>query len=119
MLTLGSVPSGASYVGKLLHRFRRDVEAAVLERNGLLTLLDQAAINTALRWERHALLSQRWLCKHAETMNHDQRLAYSREIARASDHRDRALRELGLKPREDDLTALYSTAIPVDPTPDA
>ncbi|MDX1945220.1 MAG: hypothetical protein SFU86_07425 [Pirellulaceae bacterium] len=59
-------------------------------------VLDAAVINTAARWEQHALLATRWLRISFDQLSHDQRLNFSREIARASSERDKALRELRL-----------------------
>ena len=117
-LSLGTMPTGASYVGTLSNRFRRELEAAVEAAKGEISILDAASINTACRWERHALLAQRWLRKHSEDMTHDQRLAYSKEIANASSNRDKALRELGID-RSDTLASLYEVPATVTPTNDA
>jgi hypothetical protein len=54
-----------------------------------------------LRWERHAALAQRWLVKAGDTLKPDQRLSFSREIARASSERDKALAALKLETRPD------------------
>jgi hypothetical protein len=94
--SLGSVPTGASYVGKLMHEFRRQLEACVLKAKGEISFTDACHVNTAARWERHALLTTRWLKLHAETMTHDQRLNYSRDIGRASENRDRSISALKL-----------------------
>lgn len=95
--TLGRLPKGASYAGKLLHEFRRQLEAVVMEAKGKITFTDSCSINTAARWERHALLAGRWLNLHAETMNHDQRLAYSAAVGKASEARDKAIAALKLQ----------------------
>jgi hypothetical protein len=76
------------------------LEDAVLTRRNEVDLHDAAVIQTAVRWERHALLCQRWL-RHADgTLTADQRLAFSREIARASAERDKCIRLLGLDRRD-------------------
>lgn len=80
-----------------------------MDLKGEVSLMDAANINTAVRWERHALLAQRWLRHNAHEMTHDQRLAYSKEIANASSNRDKALRELGIDKPQDDFTTLYAT----------
>jgi len=120
-LSLGTMPKGASYVGQLSCRFRRDLEAAVMAIKGEISLMDAAYINTACRCERHALLAQRWLRHNAHEMTHDQRLNYSKEIANASMSRDKALGKLGIDKRQDDFKTLYATAQnvskPEDDTP--
>lgn len=94
--TLGSVPAGASYVGKLLHEFRRQLEAVVMGAKGEISFTDACHVNTASRHEKHALLAGRWLKLHAATMTHDQRLAYSAAVGKASESRDRAIAALKL-----------------------
>ena len=108
-LSAGQLPRGCSYVAALTIQLRKALEAAVIEAKGELSLIDIATVQTCIRWERHALLAQRWLRKSAADMTHDQRLSYSREIARASAERDRSLRSLGIARTDDDLllTATY------------
>jgi hypothetical protein len=77
----------------------------VLEVRSEITLIDAAYINTAFRCERHAQLAQRWLAMEAESMTPGDRLNYSREVARASAERDKAIAALRLDERSgfDDL----------------
>lgn len=115
-LALGTLPTGASYVARMTNVLRRELESAVMEAKGQVTLTDAAAINTACRWERHAMLAQRWLRQHAEAMTHDQLLSFSRDVARASESRDRAIQSLGLDRREQDaIAALYSVCSAPEP----
>ncbi len=93
---LGTVPRGASYIGRLVKQLRTKLEEKVEETKGEVSLQDSLAINTALRWEKHALLCNRWLAKESENMTHEQRLHYSREIARAAESRDKAVSRLNL-----------------------
>jgi hypothetical protein len=58
--------------------------------------MDAALINTAFRAERHAQLAQRWLAREADSMTPADRLSYSREVARASEARDKAIAALDL-----------------------
>jgi len=112
-VSLGSVPAGASYVGRLTMRLRREVENAVVASKGSVDLMDSCHINTAVKWERHSLLCTLWLRKQAPTMSHDQRLAYSRAIAKASECRDKALEKLGLDQGSVSIIdALYSMPNP-------
>jgi hypothetical protein len=67
---------------------------------GEVSLVDAAYINTAYRWERHAQLAARWLHLHGAEMDHATRLAYSRDVARASTERDKALASLKLSERD-------------------
>jgi len=101
-LTTGSLPPGSSYVVKITNLMRISLESMVIEAKGEIGLVDAAAINTACRWERHALLAQRWLRLGFDTMEPDQRLTFSREIARASSKRDKCFRSLDLEPVSSD-----------------
>jgi hypothetical protein len=100
-LTAGALPKGCGYVARMVSLFRSDIETAILRSHGLASieaigLFEAALINTAVRWERHALLCQRWLRREVATMTQSERLAYSREVATASASRDRCLERLGL-----------------------
>jgi predicted KAP-like P-loop ATPase len=74
------------------------LERAVLDRRGEVDVFAAAVIQSAMRWERHALLAQKWL-RITPDLDPDQKLAFSREIARASSERDKCLRLLGLDVR--------------------
>ena len=114
-LRAGQLPKGAAYIKRECDTLRREIEQAVLEQHGEIGLYQAAVVQSAMRWERHGLLVQRWLRMEAGTMDAAQRLAYSRDIARASENRDRCLKELGLDAngRQNVLDVLYST--PADP----
>ena len=117
-LTAGQLPKGAAYIKRCSDQFRVAIEQAVADRNGgQVSLYHAALIQSAQRWERHAMLSQRWLRHEADKLNADQRLAYSREVARASSERDKCLRLLGLDRSEFDhqLDQLYSESWPASP----
>ena len=76
--------------------FRRRLEDALLAVKGEVTMTDAANIQTCLRWERHAALAQRWLTKQYKELKPADRLLFSREIARASAERDKALAAMQL-----------------------
>jgi hypothetical protein len=95
-LMAGQLPPDAKYIELRLNKFRRQLEDAVVDAKQEVTLLDAAVIQTCLRWERHAALAQRWLNKAIGTLSPTERLAFSREIARASTERDKALALLKL-----------------------
>jgi len=105
----GALPAGCGYIRKYTDKLRVTLERAVLAMASELTVYDAACIMSAVRWERHALLAQKWLRLHSAEMTHDQRLAYSREIARASTERDRSIKALGLDRRDVDVLDIYST----------
>ena len=95
-LRAGSLPKDARYIEVRLNGFRRKVEDIVLAVKGEVSLHDAACVQTAVRWERHACLAQRWLTKEWNTLKPTDRLQFSREVARASAERDRAIKELDL-----------------------
>lgn len=92
----GRMPPGASYIGRIVNKFRRALDAEVLERKGKISLYDAALSHTASRHEKAAALLQRWLDRDFGSLSVEQRVAITREIGRSSDARDRCLRLLGL-----------------------
>ncbi len=88
-LTTGSLPSGCAYVTRETNKLRCALEEAVIALRGEVGLADAAAINSAVRWERHAMLAQRWLRVDVGDMDASTRLAYSRDVAKASSERDK------------------------------
>lgn len=95
-LRAGQLPKDAKYIEHRLNAFRRTLEAVVLNLRGEVNIPDAAYIQTCVRWERHACLAQRWLVKAGDALTPDQRLTFSREIARASAERDKAIAALQL-----------------------
>ena len=89
-------PPGCEHDARIVRQFARSVRKAVVEAKGELSLVDAATVNTAYRWERHARLAAAWLRKEFATLTLDQRLSFSREVARASTERDKALKELAI-----------------------
>lgn len=110
-LTLGRLPKGNAWIMRVAQRFANALMDAVIESGGRLDVYTLALIQTAVKWERHSMMAQKWLREHIDKMNPDTRLAYSREIARASAERDRTLRQLGLdRHDEGDVLSLLATA---------
>ena len=95
-LKAGKLPPDAKYIEIRLNIVRRNLEQAVIDAKGAISLPDAAAIQTCIRWERHAALAQRWLTKQYGELKPEQRLTFSREIARASGERDKAIVALQL-----------------------
>ncbi len=105
-LRAGKLPKDAKYIEWQMNSLRRELEAAVIAVKGEVNLLDAATIQTAVKWERHGALALRWLRVEGDKLKPTERLHFSREIARASTERDKALAALGLdvKPEPIDLT---------------
>ena len=110
-LRAGSLPKDARYIKVRLNGFRRKIEDVVLAVKGEVSIHDAACVQTAIRWERHACLAQRWLCKEWNTLKPADRLTFSREIARASGERDKAIAALDLnkQPEVIDLKTYLSS----------
>lgn len=115
-LRAGRLPKGCGYISTRVEKLREVIETQLCDQKGEVTITEAATINSMVRWERHALLAMRWLRQHVDDMTHDQRLAYSREIARASSERDKCLRSLKLDEFElephDWTTTLAATPLP-------
>ena len=105
------MPADAKHLENRINKFRRSLEDRVLELRGSITLAEAAIVQTCLRWERHAALAQRWLTLQGDELTPDDRLKFSREIARASSERDKAIAQLRIDTdkRKDQLDALYNT----------
>ncbi len=99
------LPAGCVHIEHNVNALRRTIEAEVIKLKGEISVLDAAAINSILKWERHGALAAYWLRKEVAKMTLADRLRFSGEIAKASDNRDRNIRLLGLdiKPEPIDL----------------
>jgi len=91
-----ALPKGCKYIEHRVNSLRRQMEAAVIAARKEIGILDAAAINSILKWERHGLLAAHWLRKEADKLSAGDRLRFSEAIAKASDNRDRNIRALGL-----------------------
>lgn len=110
------LPKGCAYIENRVNSLRRQVECALIEAKGEISIIDAAGVNSVLKWERHGLLAAHWLRKEADKLSVSDRLKFSEAIARASDARDKALRSLGLdaKPAAPWLIVANSTDAAAD-----
>lgn len=110
----GKLPKGCQYIENTVNALRRQVESALIDAKGEIGIVDAAAVNSVLKWERHGLLAAHWLRKEADTLSASDRLRFSEAIAKASDNRDRNIRALGLDRDGADsvLEALYARRLP-------
>jgi hypothetical protein len=107
-LRSGKLPKATRYIENRVNELRRQLEDAVTECKGKISVSDAAYINTAIRWETHAALARRWLTKNEKTMDIEQQLRFSKEEASASDKRDYAISCLELGERSTNIIdALY------------
>jgi len=106
----GKLPEGCQYIENRVNSLRRQVETALLAAKREIGIVDAAAVNSILKWERHGLLAAHWLRHEAAKLSAGDRLKFSEAIAKASDSRDKAIRSLGLDrdTRDNVLDALYA-----------
>lgn len=111
-LKAGKLPPKCQYIEHQINRLHRELEKCVLAVKQEITLSDAATIQSAIKWERHGALCQRWLRLEAEKLSATERLKFSESIAKASDNRDRSIRSLGLDapPKAVDLTTYLTTS---------
>ena len=89
-------PVGTATITRSIGMMQRSLEAAVLKARATVEVSDAALIQTACRWEWHSQLAARWLRVAFGELTYDERLRYSRETARASSERDKAIGQLRL-----------------------
>lgn len=121
-LTLGTLPDGLRSVQDDAYAFRAAIEAAVVDAHGAISLTNACLIATASRWERHGALCLRWLREQHGELAPGERLSFSREIARASAERDKAIERLRLERTtgdwyDDYLAGRTTAAITADVAP--
>ncbi len=97
-MELNELPNGCGRIRRERYRMRSLLEKTVLERDGQIEPYQAATIQTAIRWATHAALAARWL-RIEPDLTIEQKLALSRDVARASESRDRCLKLLGLDKR--------------------
>lgn len=95
-LKAGKLPADAQYIEHQMNALRRQLEDAVIATKGEVSLTDAAHVQTAIKWERHGALALRWLRVDGENLKPVERLTFSREIARASAERDKAIAAMDL-----------------------
>lgn len=95
-LKAGKLPPNCAYIEIRMNTFRRELEDCVIAVKGEIGLIDAANIQTAMKWERHGALALRWLRLQADQLKPTEQLQFSREIAKASTERDKAIALLGL-----------------------
>jgi hypothetical protein len=106
-LATEKLPPGCGGIRKVLAQFQQALEVAVLAVRECLSITDAALISSAVHWQRHSLLAMRWLRLEFASLSPQDRLHYSREIALASDKRDKCIKELRLDAAARTLTANY------------
>ena len=90
------LPTECKYIEHGVNALRRQLETALMDLRGEVTIVDAAHVNTACKWERHSRLAAHWLRRQTGKLSPTDVLKFSEAIARASDNRDRAIVALGL-----------------------
>lgn len=96
LLVLPSSPPSDRWADRLVEGLRRKWEEAVIAQKGQLSRADEEAIQTAAKWELHSIRAGLWLKRDSKALTHAERMTASREVAEASERRDRALAKLGI-----------------------
>jgi hypothetical protein len=118
MGTIGSLGPGRGHVVVSLRGTRDWLETVTIQRYGEISLLHAAYINTAVRNERTAQLSQLYLKENPDLPLAD-RLNLLRGIGAASEARDRAIEKLKIEQTPADLwRSIYAAPLPAT-TPSA
>ena len=89
------LPKGCEYIEHRVNALPPDGRR-VMQAKGEIGIVDAAAVNSILKWERHGLLAAHWLRHEADKLSASDRLRFSEAIAKASDNRDRNIAALGL-----------------------
>jgi hypothetical protein len=95
-LRSGKFPPGTEYLSKEITRFKGLCVTAIAEIHGEVGFQQLALLQTAIEHYSHGLRVRRWLRVGWDDLTADQVLAYSREIGRAFDARDKVLKQLGI-----------------------
>lgn len=115
-LTVQGFPPGCTYIEKQVASFRATLHVAVEQVRGEIGVFEAACCQTAVEWHTHALKARRWMRLEDKKLTIDQRIAFSREIARGFAERDKVLKALGLDFRTspDAATVLYASVTQTD-----
>jgi hypothetical protein len=118
-LTGITLPPGCEHVQKSLLKLRTALEQAILAARNEVTIVDAGLVQTAIRWEKHSQLAGRWLERSYAVLTPEQRLLFSKESARASSERDRAISmlRLGKQTLLDDIVEKLYQRQPALPPP--
>lgn len=110
-MTVGELPKEMWRIKSTVRRYRRDLEQAVIERCGEVSVAMAHTIDLAVASEQHNMVCRWLLNQKLDGMSVSDIVTCSREMMRAKETRNRAVRELQLDvDREADVIAtLYSS----------
>lgn len=95
-LSTGRLPADAVHIRRLMTMFRKELEAAVAERHGGITLTRAALVQSCVRHETRCQLLVKWLRAADGSLTTDQRLTILRDLGKATNDRDAVLGDLDL-----------------------
>ena len=116
-LLLGKLGRRFAHVRSTTDKLRRALCDAVLATGRPLGTYELAVVQTCCRWERAALMAQKWLRDEGDKLPIEQQAQFIEMAAKASAKRDESLRLLGLdkagRPKHV-IDSLYNGPLPID-----
>jgi hypothetical protein len=100
-LSSGRLPAGAEPIAEDVNALREQLETAVAEAHQGVSLTRAALIQSIVRHETVCRLLLRYLTEQEDKLTMDQRFAVLRDVGRATDKRDAAIKALELERQED------------------
>lgn len=102
------LPKGCERIQRDLNELRRALEDAVFDTHGCVDARAALLISSAVAWERHRRLADRWLRVNYSELSHSDKINYSRESARAATERNKVLEslKLGEQPQGNEFSSL-------------
>lgn len=89
-----TLPPGCGYIKRHGNEYRRFLEDQIIERHGQIGVYEAGIIQTAMEAVNHAMKCQHWLREAYDDLTWAERLAFSRDIAKHLEIRDRAVEKL-------------------------
>lgn len=99
LCSTGTLPKHMSYVKRLAVGLRCGLEKQCVEVHGGVSMTQACHIATAVKFETHSQLCARWLRVGYDELSLEQRVSLSREVATASQQRDKSVEKLKLRDR--------------------
>ncbi len=95
-LRSSSLPKSCRHIRHRTDRLRRELENTIVKLRGSVSLRDASLVQSACRWEAHSLLAAKFLREEFATLSAADKMAFSREVATATESRDRCIDKLKL-----------------------
>jgi hypothetical protein len=118
-MKVGELPKNLLRQKRYVCAYRRDLEAATMERHGEVSVWHAHLIDAACGAEVHAAVCLWLLRERFDKMTDSDRLACSRELTKAKETRNRAVKQLKLHVVPDVGSALYGAIDATNPLNDS